>query len=84
MMMLLPAVAHNTLTEYIAPPLSVFTEMHNFLQHILVRSSFIKTQNDPANGSDSLVTFIAATTLKPDGYFKSSSATGSIADLEYA
>jgi hypothetical protein len=31
-----------------------------------------------------LATFIAATTLKPDGYFKSSSATGSIAGLEYA
>jgi hypothetical protein len=30
-----------------------------------------------------LATFIAATTLKPDGYFKSSSATGSIAGLKY-
>jgi hypothetical protein len=27
-------VAHNILTEYIAPPLNVFSEMHNFLQHI--------------------------------------------------
>jgi hypothetical protein len=78
------AEAHNTLTEYIAPPLNVFSEMHNLLQHILAQSSFIKTQNGLSNGFDFLATFIAATTLKPEGYFKSTNATGSIAGLEYA
>jgi Orsellinic acid/F9775 biosynthesis cluster protein D len=76
-------LAQQNATEYISPPLNVFGEMHSFLEHIFARSSFIKTQNDPPNGFDFLATFIAATTLKPDGHFKASDATGCIAGLEY-